>query len=273
MTYQAIPSQDAQRVADLLLAFLRGLRSGGNGHDPVAELPLAQLRLCNVLADGPRPMSEISREIGTSLRRGYADCRPIGACGLDQARAAGDNRRIRCLQLTEQGEEMMHPMIRCGSAACRRYRAIDRRRSPGGNPYIRDAGPSGGRRPRRRSRFRRAERFLHSDQGSAMKALFILLGVIVIVAGGAVLHRLPQRRPSHGLSPDRGQVGHGGFEHRCHRISRAARLDRRRTQVTGRNPEKYGSSRPTPRNGSTTAPTSRSGRCWPRSTRRFTRPI
>ncbi len=59
------PSQDAQRVSDLLLAFLRGLRTDGD--DPVAELPLAQLRLCNVLARGPRPMTEISREIGTSL--------------------------------------------------------------------------------------------------------------------------------------------------------------------------------------------------------------
>ena len=65
MTYEAVSLEDAQRVADLLLAFLRGLRPSGD--DPAAELPLAQLRLCNVLARGPRPMSEISREIGTSL--------------------------------------------------------------------------------------------------------------------------------------------------------------------------------------------------------------
>ena len=32
-----------------------------------AELPLAQLRVCGVLCDGPRPMSAVSRELGVSL--------------------------------------------------------------------------------------------------------------------------------------------------------------------------------------------------------------
>ena len=107
MTYQAIPSQDAQRVADLLLAFLRGLRSG-DGHDPVAELPLAQLRLCNVLAGGPRPMSEISREIGTSLSAVTQIADRLERADLIKRVPRGDDRRVRCLQLTQQGEEMMH---------------------------------------------------------------------------------------------------------------------------------------------------------------------
>ena len=65
MNDRAVSLDEAQQVANLLRAFLRGVRTGDN--DPVAELPLAQLRLCSVLARGPRPMSEISREIGTSL--------------------------------------------------------------------------------------------------------------------------------------------------------------------------------------------------------------
>ena len=32
-----------------------------------AELPLAQLRVCGMLYDGPHPMSVLSRELGVSL--------------------------------------------------------------------------------------------------------------------------------------------------------------------------------------------------------------
>ncbi len=107
-------SQDAQRVADLLLTFLRGLRTGGD--DPVAELPLAQLRLCNVLTRGPRPMSEISREIGTSLSAVTQIADRLESADLVKRVPRGDDRRVRCLQLTPQGETMMraHREMRIG---------------------------------------------------------------------------------------------------------------------------------------------------------------
>jgi DNA-binding MarR family transcriptional regulator len=92
-------------MADLLLAFLRGLRTGGD--DPVAELPLAQLRLCNVLSRGPRPMSEISREIGTSLSAVTQIADRLERADLIKRMPRGNDRRVRCLQLTEQGETMM----------------------------------------------------------------------------------------------------------------------------------------------------------------------
>jgi DNA-binding MarR family transcriptional regulator len=96
------------------MAFLRGLRTGGD--DPVAELPLAQLRLCNVLAGGPRAMSEISREIGTSLSAVTQIADRLERADLIKRVPRGDDRRVRCLQLTQQGEKMMlaHREMRIG---------------------------------------------------------------------------------------------------------------------------------------------------------------
>jgi DNA-binding MarR family transcriptional regulator len=114
MSYQAVSLDDAHRAADLLVTFLRGLRTGDD--DPVAELPLAQLRLCNVLARGPRPMSEISREIGTSLSAVTQIADRLERTDLIKRVPRGDDRRVRCLQLTEQGENMMraHEEMRIG---------------------------------------------------------------------------------------------------------------------------------------------------------------
>jgi DNA-binding MarR family transcriptional regulator len=114
MSYRAVSLDEAQQVADLLLEFLRGVRTSDN--DPVAELPLAQLRLCSVLARGPRPMSEISREIGTSLSAVTQIADRLERAGLIKRMPRGDDRRVRCLQLTEQGEKMMrvHEEMRIG---------------------------------------------------------------------------------------------------------------------------------------------------------------
>jgi DNA-binding MarR family transcriptional regulator len=105
MEYQRVSSDEGKQVANLLLTLLRRLTMAED--DPVAEVPLAQLRLCNVLMGGPRPMSEISREIGTSLSAVTQIADRLERSGLIQRIPRGDDRRIRCLQLTERGDEMM----------------------------------------------------------------------------------------------------------------------------------------------------------------------
>jgi DNA-binding MarR family transcriptional regulator len=105
MDYEAVSPEEAQQVASLLSSVLRGVRTGAD--DPVVDLPLAQLRLCNVLAEGPRPMSEVSREIGTSLSAVTQIADRLEHAGLIKRVPRADDRRVRCLQLTEQGEKMV----------------------------------------------------------------------------------------------------------------------------------------------------------------------
>jgi len=75
--------------------------------DPVAELPLAQLRVCAVLHGGLRPMSALSRELGVSVSAMTQIADRLERAGLVNRVAAGTDRRVRHLQLTERGEEIM----------------------------------------------------------------------------------------------------------------------------------------------------------------------
>jgi DNA-binding MarR family transcriptional regulator len=98
--------KQAQAMATLLLELLRQL-AVGVGEDPAVELPLAQLRVCSVLYRGPRPMSPLSRELSVSLSAMTQIADRLEHAQLVKRIAQGDDRRVRCLQLTERGEKMM----------------------------------------------------------------------------------------------------------------------------------------------------------------------
>jgi DNA-binding MarR family transcriptional regulator len=98
--------KQAQTIATLLLELLRQLAAGAD-EDPAVELPLAQLRVCSVLYRGPRPMSPLSRELGVSLSAMTQIADRLEHAQLVNRIARGDDRRVRCLQLTERGEKMM----------------------------------------------------------------------------------------------------------------------------------------------------------------------
>jgi MarR family transcriptional regulator, lower aerobic nicotinate degradation pathway regulator len=96
---------EAATIADLLLMLLRHLSAGTD--DAAADLPLAQLRLCSALVEGPRAMSELGRELGVPL-----SAIPHLADRLERARlvrrvAVGGDRRVRRLQLTPRGAKLM----------------------------------------------------------------------------------------------------------------------------------------------------------------------
>ena len=80
--------EQVQTVVTLLFELLRQLAAGAD-EDPSVELPLAQLRVCRVLYQGPRPMSPLSRELGVSLSRDDLDCRPPGARPIGQTDGSG----------------------------------------------------------------------------------------------------------------------------------------------------------------------------------------
>ena len=92
-----------RRRADPRLA--RGLTSSAK--DPADDLPLAQLRLCGILSEGPRPMSALSRALGVSLSALTQIADRLERARLVKRVAEGNDRRVRCLQLTARGEKMM----------------------------------------------------------------------------------------------------------------------------------------------------------------------
>lgn len=95
----------AEAVAALLLGLARQLfRLDGN---PAAELPLAQVRVCGLLYDGPQSMSALARELGVSLSAMTQIADRLERARLVKREAHGSDRRVRWLQLTPRGEKMM----------------------------------------------------------------------------------------------------------------------------------------------------------------------
>jgi DNA-binding MarR family transcriptional regulator len=114
MSQHDLLPDEAKTVADLLLRFMRQLTAGLD--DPVAHLPLAQLRVCVALRQGPLPMSALGRELGASRSAVTQIADRLERARLVRRVPRGDDRRIRCLQLTERGERMMrlHEAARLG---------------------------------------------------------------------------------------------------------------------------------------------------------------
>jgi DNA-binding MarR family transcriptional regulator len=102
---ETVTIEQGKAIASLLLSITRRLFAGD--HDPAEELPLAQLRVCGILHDGRRPMSTISRELRVSLSAMTQIADRLERAGLVERVSEGTDRRVRCLQLTERGEEMM----------------------------------------------------------------------------------------------------------------------------------------------------------------------
>ena len=98
-------SRQAKMITALLPILMRKLFAGDD--DTAAQLPLAQLRVCGVLSGGPQPMSAIGRELGVSLSAMTQTADRLERVRLVERVSNGDDRRVRCLRLTERGETMM----------------------------------------------------------------------------------------------------------------------------------------------------------------------
>lgn len=75
--------------------------------DPARELPIAQLRVCNVLREGPRSVSALSRELGTTPSAMTQIADRLQRAGLVERASEEGDRRVRVLRLTTHGEEIM----------------------------------------------------------------------------------------------------------------------------------------------------------------------
>ena len=74
---------------------------------PVAELPLAQLRVCIILEEGPRTISAISRELEVSVSAATQLADRLEKVGFVERISNAEDRRMRTLQLTAEGAERM----------------------------------------------------------------------------------------------------------------------------------------------------------------------
>ena len=97
--------KQAKTFAALLPTLMRQLMAGVNG--PAVQLPLAQLRVCSILSDGPRSMSDLSRELAVSLSAMTQIADRLERAKLVKRVATANDRRIRRLQLTDRGKRVM----------------------------------------------------------------------------------------------------------------------------------------------------------------------
>jgi DNA-binding MarR family transcriptional regulator len=97
--------EQAKGIASLLPTIMRQLFAADD--DPAGELPLAQLRVCSILQHGSQSMSALSRELGVSLSALTQIADRLERSNLVSRVAEENDRRIRCLQLTQQGERIM----------------------------------------------------------------------------------------------------------------------------------------------------------------------
>jgi DNA-binding MarR family transcriptional regulator len=101
----SVKAEEAVAIATLLPAIMRQLLTLDN--DLAVDLPLAQLRVCASLQEGPLPMSALSRELGVTLSAMTQIADRLERANLVSRVAEETDRRVRCLQLTPRAEKIM----------------------------------------------------------------------------------------------------------------------------------------------------------------------
>jgi DNA-binding MarR family transcriptional regulator len=95
---------DARAMTSLILSLTRRLFAVD---DRAADLPLRQLRVCMLLHEGARTMSALSRDLSVSLSAMTQIADRLEKAGIVKRSFEGSDRRVRCLQLTTRGQNMM----------------------------------------------------------------------------------------------------------------------------------------------------------------------
>jgi DNA-binding MarR family transcriptional regulator len=103
--YHSASLQQAKAIVATLPVVMRKLFAMED--DPAVELPLAQLQVCSLLIDAPRPMSALSRELKISLSAMTQLADRMERGELVRRVFEGTDRRVRNLQLTPRGEKIL----------------------------------------------------------------------------------------------------------------------------------------------------------------------
>src|SRR5438067_772845 len=99
-------ADQAEELEDLLPRLMRRLFA----RDPALlteELPVAQIRLCSILQDGPRTMTALSEELGISVSAITQLAIRLEKIRFVERVVHERDRRMRLLRLTEYGRETM----------------------------------------------------------------------------------------------------------------------------------------------------------------------
>ncbi len=107
--------EQAASIVDLMPRLMRMLFDL-NTDDPAIDLPVAQLRVCGILRDGPQAMSAISKELKITLSATTQIADRLERAGLVERVTEADDRRVKCLQLTSKGYEIMRNRRECRTA-------------------------------------------------------------------------------------------------------------------------------------------------------------
>jgi DNA-binding MarR family transcriptional regulator len=96
----------AAKLESLLPKLMRRLFTLDPSH-PANDLPLAQLRVCTILQAGPRTVSAIGEELGISVSAATQIADRLERVGFVERVAERDDRRMKKVQLTAHGDEVM----------------------------------------------------------------------------------------------------------------------------------------------------------------------
>jgi DNA-binding MarR family transcriptional regulator len=107
------PPSAANQASELFLKVARDLLYVD---DRTSDLPLRQLRVCTALLEGPRSMSELSRELRVSLSAMTQIADRLERAGFATRHTSGDDRRVRHLELTSRGQRAMRSRERSRAA-------------------------------------------------------------------------------------------------------------------------------------------------------------
>jgi DNA-binding MarR family transcriptional regulator len=70
---------------------------------PASDLPIAQLRVCSILRDGPRSVCALARELGITASAATQIADRLERSGMIERVSESEDRRVRSLQLTPHG--------------------------------------------------------------------------------------------------------------------------------------------------------------------------
>lgn len=98
--------EQAAALTSILPKLMRSI-SALYADDPAMDLPVAQIRVCSILHDGPRTMSVLSRELGISLSATTQIADRLERAGMVERVPEADDRRVKSLQLTSHGNDVM----------------------------------------------------------------------------------------------------------------------------------------------------------------------
>jgi DNA-binding MarR family transcriptional regulator len=98
--------EQAADLTNLLPRLMRAIFTL-DGNDPTMELPVAQLRVCNLLHDGPRTISALARELRITVSAVTQIADRLESADLVERLAGKKDRRTRNLRLTGRGAEVL----------------------------------------------------------------------------------------------------------------------------------------------------------------------